>query len=87
MLPNGFRSYRHAAPPHSTAVKPVRAGASSVWESARKLAESFGLFIQAGRLFTEAARDVLKAPEAEKHKPVWENPFAMLSDVAKASKR
>ena len=28
--PNGFRSYRHAAPPHSTAVKPVRAGASSV---------------------------------------------------------
>lgn len=56
-------------------------------ESARKLAESFGLFIQAGRLFTEAARDVLKAPEAENHKPVWENPFAMLSDVAKASKR
>ena len=29
-LPNGFHSYRHAAPPHSTAVKPVRAGASSV---------------------------------------------------------
>ena len=51
------------------------------------LAEGFGLFIQAGRLFTEAARDVLKAPEAENHKPVWENPFAMLSDVAKASKR